>query len=89
MAVSGAGGIDWCAYAECLRRADPGPWSGLFTPAEARVAACLLTGRMTNKEIADELEIACSRVHDCLLQIFKKLGVHRRGEARLGLCRGT
>jgi hypothetical protein len=83
LAVSGAGGIDWRTYAQCLHRADPGPWADILTRTEARVAAHMLVSSAEPKVVSQRIaKLRCSTIRRCLTRIYKKLGVHNFEAAR-------
>jgi hypothetical protein len=88
-AVCGANGVDWRTYAQCLRRADPGPWAGILTRREASVAAGLLAGNADEKDVSRRFPIAACSFHRYVMRIFGKFGVHSLEGARRELRRRT
>ncbi len=87
LAVCGGGDIDWRIYVQCLRRADPGPWAGILTRREARVAAGLLACRTDAKDVSRRFPIEGSTFHRYTMRIYRKLGVHTLEDARRELRR--
>jgi DNA-binding CsgD family transcriptional regulator len=79
--------MDWKKLLGCLRRVDPGPWAGVLTGPEAKVAACLLVQKGREREIASRLHLSRRTVHGYMNHIFRKLNVHSRKAASLKLKR--
>lgn len=69
--------FDFCGFTACT--AEPRTALDLLTRAE-RVVALHYAEGMSNKEIADKLDVSCNTVRTHLAHVFDKLGIHRKAE---------
>ena len=69
--------FDFCGFTACA--AEPRTALELLTRAEREVAMHYAQG-LSNKEIADKLDVSCNTVRTHLAHVFDKLGIHRKAE---------